>query len=172
MEVLLRDLTGAGIVIITIAGITFVVRLILWYGSVNDDRGKFEDFMKEVRQDIKDILARLPREPAISSGSPLQLTGLGNKISKEIGAEEWANNEATTLLGKAKEKDPFEIQAMAFDHTHDLEPPEEMLAKMRASAFENGLDLDIVRRVMGIVLRDRILKMCGPLPSSLDRQED
>ena len=31
-----------------------------WVGHVNSDRSKFNEFMKEVRDDIKTILTRLP----------------------------------------------------------------------------------------------------------------
>ena len=52
-----------------------------WQEEVDTDRKAFKDFMKEIRQDIKKILERLPQR-TIESTSPLRLTDLGKKISQ------------------------------------------------------------------------------------------
>ena len=69
-------------------------------------------------------------------------------------------------LDKTEGKDQFEIQAIAFEHAFNFDPSQELLARMRASAFDKGLELEGVGRVLGVVLRDRILSEHGLLPSS------
>ena len=56
-----------------------------WKGKVDSDRASFKVFMKEVRDDIKEILGRLP-SPTVADGSPLQLTDCGKSISERLGA--------------------------------------------------------------------------------------
>ncbi len=150
---------------------TIVFSLGVWVANVNADRKEFKKLIKKLVNKVDRILSYLlglRDSPVITKNSPLRLTELGGQISENIGAEEWAESEADTLLEKAEGKDQFEIQTMAFDHAGGFEPPKELFARMKASAFDNGLDLDIVRRVLGVVLRDRILNKCGFQPSSLD----
>lgn len=75
------------------------------------------------------------------------------------------------IFDKTEGKDQFEIQTIAFKHALDFVPSEKLLARMRASAFDNGLELEGVRRVLGVVLRDRILSERGLLPPSLNCQD-
>ena len=56
-----------------------------WYGSVNTDRANFKEFMKEVREDLKKILQRLP-ERTTASSSPVTLTDYGKTIAEGPGS--------------------------------------------------------------------------------------
>lgn len=65
-----------------IAGLIFGIGA--WVGAVNADRRSFKEFMTEVRDDLKKILARLP--PRVFAGeSPIELTDLGKNISTKDG---------------------------------------------------------------------------------------
>ena len=115
----------------------------------------------EVRKDIKQIFACLP-DFAVSSDSPLRLTDLGEKISKDTDAKQWAETEAASLSGDIAGKRPFEIQKIAFDRAGAFIPSDELLIKMQDSAFKHGHeDLEIVRQVLGVELRDRLLDQSG-----------
>ncbi len=59
-------------------------------GKVDADRATFKEFMAKIREDIKKILRRLPPR-TVEGASPLRLTELGEQVSKEIGASEWAD---------------------------------------------------------------------------------
>jgi len=152
-------------VTLVLAAIGFAFKFGKWYGEVNTDRSNFKDFMNEVRTKLDRIFERLPPPPPLAPDSPIRLTDLGQCISRETGAEEWADGESQTIFDKTEGKDQFEIQTIAFEHALSFAPSEELLARMRASAFDNGLELDGVRRVLGVVLRDRILSERGILPS-------
>ncbi len=61
--------------------------------------------MNEVRDDIKKILDRLPAK-AVASGSPIQLTNLGQSISKQIDAKKIAIEHAHKVFDQVKDNPP------------------------------------------------------------------
>ncbi len=149
-------------IVISITALLAVVGLIFkfgkWYGEVNSDQARFSDFIKEIRKDIKDILSRLPPAPTTGS-SPIQLTEIGERISNHISAKEWAATEADNLAPKTKDMNAFEIQTLSFDHAKSFEPDASLLSKMQESAFESGINLEGVKEVLGVELRDCLLQM-------------
>ena len=180
-------MTSIDMLAVAVGCIGIIYAIAVWVANVNIDRKNFKEFMVEIKNQMMNVhnqvtnvqnqmnvlvekFDKVESRSLIESDSPLQLTELGQKISEEVGAEQWAENEFPALLEKAEGKDPFEIQTMSFNHVGNSDLSEEMLSKMRSSAFENGLELGGIRRVLGIVLRDYILKERGLLPSSLDRQ--
>ena len=147
--------------------ITLVYRYGLWKGAVDSDREGFRNFMAEVRADIKEILTRLPPVP-VTVNSPTILTNYGMKISDTVDAKAWAKAEAGKLITQVKGKEAFEIQNVAFQYANEFEPSLDLLRKMSACAFENGTELESVRKVMGVELRDVLLKLLELQQSSLD----
>ena len=157
-----------------------------WYGEVNSDRKVFKEFMHKVdkrmqkvdkrmqRVDermekvdermekfdkrIDDILNRLSPPPTITE-SPIRLSELGEQISKNVGAKAWAAEVAQELVDQTKGMNPFEVQTLSFEHAKSFEPGDELLAKMQQSAYESGLDLEGVERVLGVELRDHLLQL-------------
>ncbi len=103
---------------------------------VNSDRDRFNKFIKEVRDDIKTILSRIPPSVVVGS-SPLRLTELGGKISKEIHAKEWAKEIANDLIESVKNKQPYEIQETCIQYIDDdFDPDDDLNIKLNASAYE------------------------------------
>ena len=56
-----------------------------WKGRVDPDRALFKGLMAEVRNDIKEILRRLPA-PTVDANSPLRLANLGKSTSERFTA--------------------------------------------------------------------------------------
>ena len=127
-----------------------------WVGSVNSDRSKFNEFIKEIRSKLDKILDRLP-PIAVSSGSPLRLTEFGEKIAKQINAEEWSVQLASKVATAVEGKTPYEIQQFCLNYVQELEISSEQHEVLYNCAYENGMDVKTVRRVLGIVLRDKLL---------------
>ncbi len=69
-------------VTVTLALITFAYKYGKWQGEVDSDRKRISKFIEEIRKDVKDLLGRLPPSPT-TSASPIQLTDLGERISKK-----------------------------------------------------------------------------------------
>lgn len=68
------------IVTASLAVIYAVVKVIRWTATVDLKLNQFTDFAKEVRDDIKQILLRLPPVP-VAGSSPLRLTDFGEKMA-------------------------------------------------------------------------------------------
>ena len=154
--------------------VVLFVKFVRWTASVDSDRKEFRDFMtevrediKEVREDIKKILLRTKPMPT-STSSPIRLTDLGEKISVHTGAKEWAESQAGNLFEKTNGMNAFEIQTASFDYANSFAPDEDLLQKMQESAFDSGIDLDGIRDVFGVELRDCLLNMHNVKHSSLN----
>ena len=145
-----------------ITGIVAFVSLVFacgnWYGRVNSDRKSFKDFMAEVRDDIKEILKRLP--PVVTTkSSPIRLTELGKSISNELEALTWAKQTATLLQNRVVGKHPYEIQNFCFDYVaKESVLPEGMNEKIKSCAYENGITTEQVLEVLAVELRDELLE--------------
>ncbi len=103
--------------IFTILGLVF--KIVYWMASVDKDRDALKEgaekdratlqkFMREIREDIKQIFMRLP-PASVAGSSPLRLTDFGERIAKRLKVHEWAAELAPALLGEVQGKQPFEI---------------------------------------------------------------
>lgn len=161
---LFQDHIGA-----VITGIIILVAIIIavtsWVTKVNVSRSTLADFIKEIRDDIKKIFDRLPA-PTIASQSPIRLTDLGNEIATEIKVHEWISDYAARLSGSIESKSAYDIQEFCFQQAQ-----EKLLADVESgvvtritgedikmSAYNHGLELKGVFDVVGVVLRDEMLK--------------
>ena len=149
-----------------------------WKGKVDAERTSFKDFMSEIRQninairsDIKDDFHRLSMNTPIStaqSHSPIRLNDLGQKISEKLGAKSWAESEGEKLVGKVSGKDAFEIRSFAFQYADNYESDERLLKEIRKIAFDHGITLIDVTRVLGLELRDVLMREVGMEHLNLD----
>lgn len=126
-----------------------------WYSSVNSDRANFKEFMDEVRQDVKEILARLPPTP-VTGSSPLQLTDFGERMSEWLDAPEWAKGVAVTVE-LPDQAEPFQLDEIARRYVHE-QVHEAAIALIAKCAYEFGTEHGAVREVLRVVLRDELLK--------------
>ena len=150
-----------------IATITGIVKFSRWTGAIDEQRSEAGKFMKEIRDDIKSILARLPND-VVAGGSPLRLTDLGEAISTELEAKTWAWKLAQEMKQKVEGKPAYEINDFAFDYVKNtFQPSEEQEARIRSCAYENALSAEKVGDVLAVELRDALLKLVGaPVPNS------
>ena len=138
-----------------------------WHGEVNSDRKRFDKLVEEIRKDIKEILGRLPPS-STTSESPIRLTTLGERISENIGAKSWAVKHAQDIVDETKGMHPLEVQELPFKIAREFEPEESLLQKMRDSAFREGINLEGVRNVLAVELKDCLLNRNNLTTSSFD----
>ena len=160
------------ITIISLAAVGLVVRLIIWYANVNSDRDSFKDFTTEVRADIKKILSIVSTSKVTYEKSPTRLTDLGEKVSETVNAKAIASQIVDMEREKLKGKAPFEIQDFCERYMiNDFEPTSEQRLILGQCAFENGIPIESVHRVIAIVMRDILLEISGYTASDLDREK-
>ena len=166
-----------GLAIVIAIG-TIIFKFAMWMQKINSDRDTlradsdtlradsdtFKDFMKEIREDIKKIHEKINKilghidKTTVSSGSPLHLTELGEKISGEIQARQWAEKTATEFTEKVRDKQPYEIQEICFEHVREkFKPDSDLDSKIGTAAYENGIKRDEVLNVLAIELRDVLM---------------
>ena len=145
--------------VLGIAGVTirYAFKFGKWKGQVDTDRTNFTEFMGEIREDIKKILERLPRQTEVSA-SPIRLTELGQKVSREIGAIALATQLVAQLRSHVDGKEAFEIQEKCLHFVeHEYKPSPEVETLIGRAAYNNGLERRQVLRVIGLELRDILL---------------
>ena len=146
---------------VLIAVITLAFKIGDWRGHVDSDRDTFKKFITEVRDDIKEILKRLPPD-TVKGTSPLQLTELGESISEELKASDWAKGTAPLLIAQIRGKHPYEIQEFCLEYATKLfTPSEDLDRKIQTCAYQKGISKEQVLRVLAVELRDELLKEMG-----------
>ena len=145
------------IVVAIIAVLSVLGTIFTWVGRVNSDRENFKDFMKDVRGKLDRIFDRLPKA-TLQSESPLSLTPFGQKVSKHVAAKQWVVNIVADLLGRVKGQTEYEIEQFAMNYMRDTFVPDgNQKALLQKVAYDNGLGVDEVLRVIAVELRDALL---------------
>lgn len=172
--------------VVVASAFVLVIIITVWVTKVNTDRNDFKNFMGEVKEQLQTINDRLwdisgditllkadvsilkTQQKITQTNSPISLTELGQKVSEEIDAREFAKEEAKRLIDQIPSKSPYTVQEFAFDYIKKLEPQDELLLKLENSAFNNGITLPMVKEALAVELRDALLKMIneqsGPSP--------
>ena len=123
--------------------------------DLDEYKGTVSGFMAEIRDDIKKILHRLPAYP-IGTTSPLSLTDYGEEIAAAVNALPWAREHVELVKGRAAGKPAYEIEEISFAYAreeHELSP------SMREVMYEHGYSGEHVRSVLGLVLRDELIRL-------------
>ena len=145
---------GLILAILGAAGAIFAVGK--WVGALNSDRKAFKTFMDEVRRDIKELLSRTATQVAVGR-SALKLTDLGQEIASEVDADAIAADMAPAVLREVQGMSLYDLQehCLSYVEAHDL--PDAVEIRVKDSACNNELTHRQVLRVIGIVLRDKVL---------------
>lgn len=141
-----------------VVSVPLLVSVGIWIGSVNSDRKSFKEFMQEVREDIKEILKRMPDPSPVGSNSPIQLTDFGKSISDTISAVDWAKDEASKLIDQANGKEEFEIFELCVSHIDNIfNNNSDFNKSVKENAYKIGTSSENVLKVYEVVLRDQLL---------------
>ena len=159
----------AGLAVTFIAAI---IKFARWTGRVDSRLNALDKAIAglrkeiaEIREDIRKLLHGQSAK-TISSDSPLKLTELGQRISTSLDTPSIADGLARELRARAEGKQPYDIQELSFDFVRDeYRPSDEVDARIKQCAYENGLDRDAVLDVLAVQLRDRLLELTRPAVS-------
>ena len=119
-----------------------------------------------IQKDIKEIFLRLPPPNTTNSESPIKLTSLGQEISAELDARDWAQEAAGVIALKLTHPLPPEIQRRAFEYADEESNYAPVLqTNIDMTAYTHGIEVEKVRRVFGVELRNALLKKFNlPVP--------
>lgn len=128
--------------------------------EIRSDIEEIRSDMKEIRSDTKRIFERLPN-PHLKTSSPVTLTERGEAAAESIKVREWASGLAGGLASRVEGKREFEIHEFCQDYMDEMSSTgkdAEMLDRVRECAYEFGSGYSDVLEILGVVLRDEILK--------------
>lgn len=141
--------------------ITLLLALLgaIWVGGVWV--GGMKEWKKGVNDKLKDIFDRLPPK-ATRGKSPLALTEFGKSISKELGAEAWAEKEVEKEPFFSLQRKPeYEIHRFCADYVRKREfsNTDIYTGKMLSCAYDHGTTINEVEDTLAVVLRDAVLAL-------------
>ena len=133
---------------------------------MNEFKTGVRPILDEIRDDIKKIFNLLPSQ-VTSTESPMKLTDLGRAISGELDADKWAEERVARLKDELQGKSPYEIQEFCFEFAKgNTEYDPILVTNMQTSASNHSLEVDHVKRVFGVALRDALMKSLGLEPTA------
>lgn len=98
---------------------------------------------------------------AFKSQSPIALTEQGLKMLEGSGLKGFVDDGFDELKKLATEGEDLEtsydIQTVAFDFFNELSFDQSFQKELKQYAFENGISMEVLRRVAGIYFRDKLL---------------
>ena len=149
-------------------------------GEVTDLRGEVTDLRGEVTElggrvdslagKVEDISGRmntLGGNNFIGNHSPLSLNDKGKKLAEKMHASDIASRYKEKLVREAENSRPYQIQKNCFDYARreipaDLEKEDqEEYEHLTDVAFDEGVEIEILMYILGIVLRDQVLEAVG-----------
>ena len=160
------DWSNPAAYLVILGTLSILVSTGIWIGRMEYFRGTVEKTLVDIKADIGKILDHLLRAPVISSESPIKLTDYGRTISGELDADKWAEERVARFKNELKDKSPYEIQEFCFELAKSNSEYDPILvANMQTSAYNHGLQVDQVKRVFAVELRDALLKNLGLEPT-------
>ena len=123
---------------------------------------------------LYNIIASRFEHDVQQTSSPVTLTDYGQKLSERIAAGRIVDEYAEELNEKTKGMNAYQIQEKCFSFCEtDLlkrlqETDKQYFDEISKVAFDDGIKLEKITRVIGIELRDRVLSMCGKLHTEVD----
>ena len=131
--------------------------------EVKAEQRTFGESLKQVEEKITNIPERLLSPAVVETNSPIKLSDFGRKISANLSVDRWAADHALRLVNKASGKQEFEIFEMCVKYVADQFDSDLDLNKYsRKGAYEVGTDVEKVKRVYAVELRDALLAHLDP----------
>lgn len=165
---------GIPTTVIVVGGFMSYARLQSRIGAIDERLTEFKtdvtDFKKEVKEDIRELrktiqdlnnnlMTYVGKSRLVESKSPFTLTALGQDVAKYINADNIVRKYGSRVeIGE--NATPYEIQNSSFQFAEKELPnlldtvDKRIVQKI---AYEKGISLEEIMKVVGIKLRDKIL---------------
>ena len=124
---------------------------------------------------ILNMLSEYLGKPVAGATSPLNLNDYGESIANEIDAKKIAQLFCNKININAEKMNAYEIQQSCFDYAENKivgmlkEEHPQYYENVTEYAYKNGVKIDKVMRVVGIILRDMVLTQSGKAPLKINK---
>lgn len=152
--------------------LAFALLVVKWVSRTNTRMDGFDTEFKKINELLNTILLRLTK-PIAQTESPVQLNDYGNTISEQVEAKSIIDKVLSDVPVKS-DMNEYQIQQTCFEYANrDLLKSVSAEEKNRVEklAYDEGIELESVLRVLGIELRDAVLKKFGKNPSQIDQHD-
>jgi hypothetical protein len=175
-QIILAVFSAVLSILIFVFGLGWKIRE--WLGRIEMLEAQTPDLRRDINNLRKDIDKRLDEIVAIISGgksveqttSPIQLTDYGTEISKQLGFQD-VINEVLHDVEIEQGMNEYQIQQLCFDYAQSefmerISPDNR--EKIEKVAFEEGMPIQTVLRVVGIELRNAKFNQLGINRDAID----
>lgn len=110
------------------------------------------DALRELTITAQNISAR-----AFDAGSPITLTPAGIRLLEQSGLKSYIEHQREDLVGQLQVSAPFDlykVQDSAFRLFARISLDEPFFHRLNKFAFNNGIGIDLLRRIGAVYLRD------------------
>ena len=146
-----------------VAVLILLAKVFRWVGKTDALNDTFSGFITEIRADIKTILSGMTPQ-TVMAGSPLRLSPLGERIFNILSVDAWAHNISSALLisddtgDKIKKMSAYLLHEYCMAYCMSFEFRDDLSQQMFSAAFDSGINIEEVKKVYAVALRDALLK--------------
>jgi hypothetical protein len=136
----------------------------------HDLKNQFGNLKENVNSYTEEIKLDLNKD-AFDSHSPISLTDKGQKLLADSGMKKYIDNNRDVFLANCEDKtttNSYEIQEHIFSLFSKYTFPPEIDDMLKEYAFNQGVDMSVIRRIGAIYFRDICLKHFQKDPAEID----
>jgi hypothetical protein len=153
-------------------GIIGTLILIAWKTSARFTA--IETSLDWIADRIKDLKIEIDnmKNPGFKNGSPVALTDKGQKWLTDSGLKKYIDSNRSHLIESCstkKETNAYEVQQHIFTLFENMEFDKEADKKFKQYAYEEGISMEVLRRIGAIYFRDICLENFKMDLQDLDR---
>lgn len=181
LQAILQSLSGVSaisiLVVIAVAAGIAVWKIATWKKGVDDGLLGLRKLTKKV-DEIHSVIVQSFGRSVTHADSPIKLTEFGAELATKIDADEIVNKYADSMQSKTNGQNAYQIQEECFEYCReelvdDLKKKfPDHFEKMSKVAFQDGLEMESLTKVVGIKLRDEVLFRADKTHAEVDKSSN
>lgn len=156
-------------------GIIFALICVAWYS--NGRFTKLETDMEWIKNLLKNLKIDFNNKEAevFVKQSPVELTPKGEKLLEESGLKKYIADNQESFISKCKDtkiiNNAYDVQEYIFNLMDNWSFEINFERKLKKYAYEKGIEIDILRRIAGIYLRNICISKMNLDKQDIDKHE-
>lgn len=149
--------------------------LVAWYSNGRFTKLETDvDWIKSLLKNLK-ILFGNKDVQAFEKQSPIELTPKGEELLEKSGLKEYISNKRNDFISKCKSAKnvhtAYDVQEYIFNLIDEWKFNADFEKKLKNYSYKKGVELDIMRRIGGIYLRNICLSKMNLDKQDIDKHE-